>query len=716
MPTSRHRTNGETDGCSRLLDAALWAVIAAAAMPAAAQESERSDENRPIEEIVVTGSRLPGSLTNYAGTVTVVDADTIDVERAITQDIGTILGRTVPGLGLAISGSTSNSEQNLRGRKAAVLIDGVPVSTPLRDGRRDLRSLSATAIQRVEVISGASALYGNGGVGGFINYITRKGGTGAPTLRTEVGATAISLTHPEDSFGAYINQSALGELGGVDFNVDLFYQRTNSFFDAEGDRIRPSPNNQGGLADSDIYNAFAKLGYDFGAQRIQGSVLYYDQKQDTDFNVVIPGDVDRGIKTRVEAGPRDPRATDEGTENLIVNLIYSHADVWGSSLQTQVYYQDYLNIFSFNPQPPSNFPGGGQSVIDSEKYGVRLDINSLVDWLGGGTVLWGLDYLNDTTGQPLVDGRIFAPFMDLESIAGFAQLQVNLNDRLSIAGGLRHEEVSIDVPSFLTLLRSSNVPITGGTIDNNATTFNFGLSYQLAPGINLYANYSEGFSVAEIGGVIRTLPEPTDLNDADIDAAIVENYEAGLRFNWSKGSGTIAAFRSTSEFGTTVSRDRLTLLRAPEETYGLELILSVAPTDRLELGATLSWTEGERDSDGDGDPDRDLPTNRVPPVKLIGDLSYRILDRWSARLEVIHSAERDPFDEVTAFGEQPIPSFTIVNLSSRVDLGEWGALTFGVENALNRDFFTTSSILRERDDRFSKAQGATAALRYMKSY
>ncbi|WP_350604419.1 TonB-dependent receptor plug domain-containing protein, partial [Pseudoalteromonas sp. SMN1298-MNA-CIBAN-0114] len=55
-----------------------------------------------------------------------------------------------------------------------VMIDGVPQSTPLRNGSLGIKTLDASAIARIEVIKGATSIYGNGAAGGIINYITKK--------------------------------------------------------------------------------------------------------------------------------------------------------------------------------------------------------------------------------------------------------------------------------------------------------------------------------------------------------------------------------------------------------------------------------------------------------------------------------------------------------------------------------------------------------------
>ena len=54
------------------------------------------------------------------------------------------------------------------------MIDGVPQSTPLRNGSLGIKTLDASAIARIEVIKGATSIYGNGVAGGIINYITKQ--------------------------------------------------------------------------------------------------------------------------------------------------------------------------------------------------------------------------------------------------------------------------------------------------------------------------------------------------------------------------------------------------------------------------------------------------------------------------------------------------------------------------------------------------------------
>ncbi len=704
--------------------AALSCLTAGA--PLSAQQNDESAVEQPeqpieteasgtqLDTVVVRArpSRLPASLETFPGSVTRIGTQAIEDFNDFANDAGGLLTLLVPGMGEAAPASASNFEQTIRGRKATVLIDGVPISTPLRDGRHDIRVLSLTTLDSVEVIRGASALYGNGGVGGVINYVTRRPAADGVRFVTEAG-TDVSLTHPGDSLAPFFQQAVSGRRGNVDFIADVYVQETNSFFDADGDRIRPSPQGQGGIADSSIVNLFGKLGYTRGDQRFEASVLYYDKEQDTDFNEIILGDPANGIKTRVARAPRPEGATDPSDENLVVQGAWSHADVLGSSVRVQGYYQELENVFDFFP---AFFPGGGQSTVESEKAGGRLDINTPVRLSEniGGEVLWGADVLTDETAQPLVDGRIWAPGVEQDSYAGYAQGRLELGPRLELAGGVRHEQIDIEFPGFTALFSGDEVE--AGETDYDTTVFNGGISYRITDPLVAFASYSEGFSVAEVGAILRQAGEQTDFSVAELEAAEVQNYEAGLRWQRPGYSASLAGFRTESDLGTTITTD-LRIARQKEETFGIEATFDGRITDRLRVSGSISWIDGNRDFDDDGRRERPLPSNVVPPVKVIGIVDYSFSPRFSARVQTRHSADRDPFDEELAFGEAPIDSYTVVDASFNAELGRFGRFSLAVNNLLNKDYFPLASQLFSCcADRFTEAPGTSARLTWSLEY
>lgn len=705
-----------TNWGAEMMRTGMSAIVLALSLTMLADQStaqQSGESNEEIEEIVVIGSsRLPDALTTFPGSVTRVSAEDIEAISAITNDISQVLAQAVPGIGVSARGSASNFEQSLRGRKPAILVDGVPIGTPLRDGRHDVRSLSPVVIQSIEVIRGSSALYGNGGAGGVVNYITKRGANEPVTWRTEVG-TEISLTSLEDSFAPFVHQSGQGSVGSFSFVGDVYLERTDSFFDAEGNRIRPSPNGQGGLAESDVYSGFLRLGYDIGAHRIDASVLHYDQEQDSKFNVLVPGDPENEIPVSVREGPRLPGEEGTSNTNTLVSLVYAHSDVFGSALRAQGYYQDYENVFDFNP---TFFPGGGQSRITSEKSGLRLDISTPLN-IGAavtdGRLLWGLDVQNDETGQDLVDGRVWAPQVDQGAVAGFAQATLPINDLLTINAGFRYEEIDVEFPGFTALF--SGVEVSPGEADYTADTFNVGFAYQFTDVAAVFASFSQGFSVAEVGRVLRQADETTDFANSEIEASVVDNYELGLRFDTESLSASIAGFFATSNLGTSITND-LQIARQKEETFGVEVAVESTPAVDWALGGTFTWTGGRRDSDGDGDVDRDLASNRVNPAKLTAYVEHQLSDSWALRIQALHSAGRNVFEERLSFGESPVEPYTLLDGSLRIDIGDYGKLTVAISNLTNEDYFTVASYLFNDPLRFSKGQGMGGRITYSISY
>ncbi|OYX16720.1 MAG: hypothetical protein B7Z07_02195, partial [Sphingomonadales bacterium 32-67-7] len=163
-------------------------------------------------------------MQTFPGSVSVVSEEEIQKQLSTTRDIAQILSFAVPGIAPG-NDTAANVDQSLRGRPMRIFIDGVPVSNPLRDGGRDVRLIAPTALGGIEVIRGSSALYGQGGAGGVVNYITKNGSaTDDWAFRTEVGSS-FSTEHFGDSMRPYIFQSASGGLGGFDINVNGSYER-----------------------------------------------------------------------------------------------------------------------------------------------------------------------------------------------------------------------------------------------------------------------------------------------------------------------------------------------------------------------------------------------------------------------------------------------------------------------------------------------------------
>lgn len=149
-----------------------------------------------------------------------------------------ILSKTVPGFSQSTEANTDFG-QTLRGRTFLTLIDGVPTSTPLRDGRRSLNTIDPESIEQIEVVRGGTALYGFGATGGLVNIITRRPEDGAMNVNANAGVK-FSTTHPDDSFDQNVSLGASGRDGRFDYLLQGAFVNRGGRFDASGTRTARS--------------------------------------------------------------------------------------------------------------------------------------------------------------------------------------------------------------------------------------------------------------------------------------------------------------------------------------------------------------------------------------------------------------------------------------------------------------------------------------------
>lgn len=695
---------------------ALCALCAIGTTAQAQQVAESTDSSDALEEILVSGSRLSVNLRTVPGSITVLDEEALGKHLAVNSDLAAALAYEVPGYGTSSgNGGNTNFGQTLRGRSVLVLIDGVQVSTPLRDGARDVRAISGSMIERVEVLRGSSALYGNGGGGGVINYITRGAGQGATQLSAEVG-TNFSLTHPGDSWQPSVNVGVRGGAdNGLDYIVSGSYESVDSFYDADG-KLMPTFDD-GGIAGSDRASFFGKTGYSWGNSRLQASVLWYDQGGKPTTRT-INGNIAQRIPARAERISAAP-GIDQGTKNTMANVVYTNSDVFGSNLRVQAFYQDYENTFSYTvswPQSPgSTVLQGGNSQILGDKQGVRIDVTTPLAGGERGTLLWGVDVVDETTSQRIVQsGYDWVPKMDALSVAPFLQAEIPIGASVVASGGVRYDDQSIDVDGFTTLF--TGLAINGGSLDYSQTTYNLGLTWSATNSLDLFAGFSQGFSLADLGRILRASTRAGQVQSIRPESQVQDKWEIGARGTWERAKASIALFYNESELGVTYAPDpnnsqNSIVLRQPEEIYGVETTLDWRLSDQWRTGGSLTWLEGKRDANGDGDPDTYLNGVRIPPLKATVYLERDILEGGLIRVQGLYSGARDRFPGNTGFFMGEVHSYFLVDLLASLPFGP-GRVSLGINNALNRDYYTSYAEQFNSNPNYIKAEGASARISY----
>jgi len=681
------------------------------------------EESVTLDPISVEATRTEKPLTAIPNTVTIIDGHDIDVQTAINDDLQSILEKTVPGFGPSMNKLVGRGE-SFRGRNPLYLIDGIPQHNPLRDGQRDGRTIDTDFLERIEVIHGSNSIQGIGATGGVVSLVTKSADdTGAWTNEAKVALT----THDSfDSDGFHYKLSFLSGKKFDQFDVmgGVAFHKRDLFFDADGDPVGLYAT-QGDIMDSLSKDFFLKLGFEpDDNQRIQLMVNDFNLESDGDY-IPVKGNRSTGLLSSTERG--DPRPTrGDPVENDVtsISLDYTHEDLFSGKLRTQVFYQDFEALYqggTFNgffrltPDGPDFLD---QSQIESKKLGAKFTYYIPDFGVVGFQPTIGLDILRDESKQVLVQSsREWVPEVELVSYAPFFQIDHTLFEKLHLTAGLRREIVDLNVDDFITIAASESRSVSGGKPSFEKTLPNIGLSFDVGSGVKVYASYAEGFTMPDVGRVLRgikTVGEDVD-NFLDLEPVITENKEIGLDYIFERGSFHLSYYWSDAELGSRLeknSADFFTVKREKTAIEGLELSAEFDLTGSLVVGMNYAWLKGEFDSDKDDHVDSDLDGANIAPNRLNAYLDAEFDNGLFARVQVSHLFDRD-FRGLKAPTDADFDGFTTADIYIAKEIGK-GKLSFAVENILDKHYVTyfSQTESRQKNDTYFGGNGRTLTLIY----
>lgn len=682
----------------------------------------------------VTATRTSSSLVPLVRQVDVIEREKLEQLRQGSDSLATLLAKVTPGMSDS-SRTITDYGQTLRGRTMLILVDGVPLNTN-RDSSRNLASIDPALIERVEVVHGSSAIYGAGATGGIVNITTRPAG-GESRVETTLRGSSSLTQLDSDSLGGELQHHLSGAQGQVDYAFDLGVRHVGGSFDADGKRIAPEPS-QGDLFDSNSFNIGGKLGLRIDEdQRIQLALSHSDAKQDSDYTA------DPAVAT-LPAGsvPAQPLKglkldTQNRIKNTLANLQYDHADLLGSRLSAQLYYRDYFTRFT--PFDARGVATRGrfvdQVMQNSEILGSRFTLSTP---LGENTELvWGGDFNHERSDMPLdifdaarydaSGGRDFEkigkltymPELTTISTGAFAQLRHRINEQWSVDGGLRYEYATAEFDDFVPLseIRNANpATVSGGKVRYDDVLGNLGVVYSPLAGQEIYAAFSQGFQLPDIGVQLRNARSGFDIDSSELEPVKTNNYELGWRGALGEQTqGALALFYTTSKLGDVQSfNNGLILTRTEERIHGVEGSLDwLSLEETWGLGGTFTWMKGrEKPDNGEW---RDMTGFRVPPLKLTAYVQYNPSEAWSNRLQATYFASKDyRLDGQASFGRRDVDGYTTVDLISDYRLSEADKVSLGIQNLFNRDYYPLYSQLLRSNNNTSHlpAPGTTLTVSY----
>jgi iron complex outermembrane receptor protein len=687
-----------------------------------------------LDTVSVNATRAARSVAEIAGTVYRIDHEQVAQQIAAGRSTADILGQLVPSLAPA-SGTTSNYGMTMRGRSVQVMIDGVPL-TGARDGSRQLNSISPTMIERIEVISGATALYGAGASGGIINIITLQPGEQPLALATQANLRSPSNVDG-DNLAWNLAQTLTFRRNTLSGAAGINYARQGASLDADGRRIGPEIA-QTDRQDTETKEFNGRLDWNPDEkQQLSVGLRWYDDQQDSDYGP------DYGPRLAVLFNPayapshlavkglqldEQPRTRHQG-----INTQYRNRDILGGhELSVEAYYRNEKGRWfpsvsaAVHPALPAGFAYVAmQSNTDIDVWGMRSALHKAFDVDGRALQLsYGVDHEREkdsqlgqtydinafiaSNGLNYVPTQRYAmgPDVRVDTTGLFLQGDYPLTERVTVQAGVRHQilrnRVEDSVPYTEAIAATANpayVPklLEGGNVRHSQTLFNAGVVYKVTDGQQLFANFSQGFSLPDTQRMLRDVPASFVIDSRNIGPIKVDSFELGWRRSDDAAlQGGVTAFYNQSDKTVQFNRDySVSVADTDERVWGVEANLRYLPSEQWEFGASVASTRGQyKDAKGQW---RELNAFRVSPLKagLYGQWHFTQDSLLRLQGQVVGGTDHAWRDAqvaavsptIRATPSAKISGYAVLDLLAEIPLGV-GRFSAGIYNLADRDYKT----------------------------
>ena len=708
------RRRGSAAGLRRLLLRSSAGVLCGLLLPAvspATADSEAAD-GRVIEVITVVAHRQPRTLSEVAGTVTVMDA--LRLERDVVID-PTDLVRYETGLELDGGGTRFGFGgfriRGIGGNRSALVIDDVPAADRFSvgnfaDSGRGLLQLGL--VESVEILRGpASTLYGSKALGGVVALSLLDADD---LLKGRDGGGRLSVAAGNDRdrvrlLAAGAKQTAawrvLAAVAGQEASeVDVPRLPENTEADRQDRR-------QGAL----LLRAAREL--DSGTLRFTFSGMHEDN--DTELRALLGSG--RFASTTALAGEdrrKQWQLLIDQRLNALGPLDRGHWRAWHQVTDTR---QE-----TFEERPLAMVPVDLYRRFDlrQETTGFGADLETGFEALGFGHRLGygfeivrsnleqqrtGLETARETgaTSMELLGERF--PLRDFPRTR-VTELGIYLHDEIRLwrggpmlSPGVRFEYYELDSRSdelFTAAFPEARVTDLGTT----AWTPRLGMVWPLNNQLDVFVQYAEGFRSPPFEDVNIGLDIPRfnvrAIANPDLDPERGRVLESGLRWGSRHTQVELAVFRNDyKDFIETraalgpdpttgvllfqsVNRDRVRI-------EGLELRARQELGAGFELELSAEWLQGKDRQSGER-------LAETPPPQAIVALEYAPVERWALRLVTTATRSQKPLFDGQGNPLFSAPGHALVDLLARWSPTPDLRLSMGLFNVADRRVWRNANV------------------------
>jgi iron complex outermembrane recepter protein len=582
----------------------------------------------PLDAVSGTGSRLGLSLREVPGSVNVMTQEVISARglRTSVETVNAVVG--VQG-GLAVGSIPRYTMRGVSGNQITILFDGIRMNTQSQSER----PVDAFSLDRVEVLKGpSSVLFGEGAIGGSINYVSKEPDGVA---RTDILFAAGSWNAVRAGVGT---GGPLGSSGRLAYRVDLSASSGNGYVRRNETQLFNASVAASWRPTDALRFAFYATYAEDNIEPYYGTPVVHDGIQNT---LLANAPVLQGV-----ANPATDRFINPRIERASRRENYNITDASADSVNARLRWFGELEL---TPDLRlRNTLYGVHHFLQSENFeryrwnsATRLVQRDFIwqayrdDWMLGDRIelqldravagldhrlLAGLDVSrvryfrginpggfpdSPTTGSvPLTGfdpGRLptYAVTRDrdvsVETSALFAEDSLKLLPRLTLVTGLRHDRIHV--------ARTTRADATRGVTESRAVktyrpiTWRAGVVHDLAPRTSVYASYSYAQEPAT-----QLVSLPTSAAALALPLQKGVQWETGVKTTFWEGHAdlTVALFRIERRDLAITTRDStsgefVTQSVGQQHSDGVEVALSVAPAKSLRLEGTFAYTAAEFD-------------------------------------------------------------------------------------------------------------------------
>lgn len=692
--------------------------LIAVATALAGNHAAAQDSAARVEELITTATRLPRTIENIAGTVSIIPAETIEYE--LVDDLDDIV-RYQPGLTLDTAARGGNQGFRIRGiggNRVLTVMDGIRSSDIYAAGPASYGkdAFETDGLKSIEIVRGpASVLYGADAMGGAVLLNSKD-----PI--DYVSSTGASYFKLRSSFADADRQAKLGFTAAQQWNgIGAVLEYTHRDFEEQRIGGPGSLNPQDGASDAFLLKTVIQLAEN---QSLTLSLNGYTDEIDTvlesDLSASTTRSIGRDSTDRVLLGA-DYNWTGETTlaDELQLSLRLQQSD---GQQKTE---QDLTSFSFLNPRDPSTFGGTAalrHSDFEFNQETLALNVNLWKTFDGDGlrhSFAYGLNFDETETVRPrnrcdqeVASGAItcsisaypFAPTEDFPNktfpdsntkrFGVYVQDEIELGDSgLTLIPGYRYDRYEMKPSADGLIDATATIGDFGGftvsEVSADASSLSLGAIYDLSDSVSLFAQYAEGYrppnfdesnqAFVNLGFGYATIPNP------QLKAESSEGVEFGVRASFGDLFMNLVAFSNRyenfiessfagEESGISLFQDRNigeVRIRGAEASGNWYL------ADNWQLRASLAYIKGDNES-------ANTPLDSVDPLTAVLGLRYESSGRdWGGELIATAVDEKDRVSSATVVQAD---AYTATDLIAFYNISDAATLRLGAFNLFDEEY------------------------------